>query len=214
MRFIMSAKPASTEIIIKDLEDLGYQQAGTFESSQTMARFAIDKIPGFPEEVPTEARDKLYAGYRKRFSQNNPAKTYAVINGHYVTPTEEQLKSPKVERVNIGVEFAFSFTSQEYGKLSGQNAELHKLVGEIRERVSTYCSNRLGDLKRSAKKILNNGKERKRTANKDFAEYIDAFFVDALDRLKSAKARSDKTADLDRFNRAKAAFMAAWKHSE
>ena len=195
----------------KDLEDLGYQQAGNFESSQKMAQYALANIAGFPDDVPSEARDKLYNGYRKRFNQLNPAQTFAVINGHYVTPTAEHLANTKVEKVVIGVEFAFSYTSQEFGKLAQQNAELHKLVKSIRERTSTYCSNRLSDLKRSARKILNAGQERKRTANKNFAEYVDAFFTDALDRIKSAKARSDSTADLDRFNRAKVAFMVEWK---
>lgn len=208
----MSAKTAKpVDIEIKDLEDLGYQQAGNFDASQKMAQYALGNIAGFPEEVPTEARDKLYVGYRRRFGQNNPAKTYAVINGHYVVPTEEQMNNPKIERVNIGVEFAFSFTSQEFGKLSSQNPGLHELVKEIREKTSTYCSNRLGDLKRAARKILNAGKERKRTANKDFAEYVTKFFEDAFDRLKSAKSRGDSTADQDRFNRAKVAFMVEWK---
>lgn len=199
------------EIQIRDLEDLGYKQAGTFETGQAIAQYALNHIPGFPEEISTEARDKLNTGYRKRFSQNNPAKVYVVINGHYLTPTEEQLNNSKVERVNIGVDFAFSFSSQEFGKLSGENPELHRLVKDIRDRVSTYCSNRLRDLKSAAKKILNDGKNRKRTANKNFEEYIEAFLKDAFDRLKSAKARGDKTADLDRFNRAKVAFMVEWK---
>ena len=104
------AKNANTTPEIKDLEDLGYQQAGNFDASQRMAQFAMAQIAGFPDEVPTEAKDKLYAGYRKRFSQNNPAKVYAVINGHYVLATQEHLDNPKVEKSNIGVEFAFSFT--------------------------------------------------------------------------------------------------------
>lgn len=201
----------STDVEFKDLEDLGYQQAGNFESSQSMARFAMAQIPGFPETVTDEARDKLYAGYRKRFSQRNPAQIYAVINDHYVLATEEQ-KNSKIEQVNIGCDYAFSYTSQEFGKLANSNPNLHKLVKDIREKANTYCSNRLGDLKRAAKKILNEGKERKRTANKNFSEYVDAFFTDALDRLKSAKSRGDASADEGRFNNAKAAFMVAWRN--
>ena len=205
------AKNANTTPEIKDLEDLGYQQAGNFDASQRMAQFAMAQIAGFPDEVPTEAKDKLYAGYRKRFSQNNPAKVYAVIGGHYVLATQEHLDNPKVEKSNIGVEFAFSFTSQEFGKLSGHNPALHEVVKEIRERTSTYCSNRLSDLKRAVRKLMNNGKDRKRTANKNFDEYVVGFLTDAFDRLKTAKARGDSTANEERFNRAKVAFMVEWK---
>lgn len=206
----MATKNANTPEV-KDLEDLGYQQAGNFDASQKLAEFALAKIAGFPDEVPSEAKDKLYAGYRKRFSQNNPAKVYAVINGHYVLATQEHLDNAKVEKANIGVEFAFSFTSQEFGKLSGQNPALHALVKEIRERTSTYCSNRLSDLKRAVRKLMNNGKDRKRTANKNFDEYVVGFLTDAFDRLKTAKARGDSTANEERFNRAKVAFMVEWK---
>ena len=69
----------------------------------------------------------------------------------------------------------------------------------------------MSDLKRAVRKLMNNGKDRKRTANKNFDEYVVGFLNDAFDRLKTAKARGDSTADLDRFNRAKVAFMVEWK---
>jgi hypothetical protein len=210
----MAQKPATqaNQVGFKDLEDLGYQQAGNFDASQDMARFALAQIKGFPDEVPSEAREKLYVGYRKRFNDKNQPVTYAVIGGHYVQPTPEHLANAKVEKVVIGVDFAFSFTSQEFGKLASQNAELHKIVREWREKVTTYCSNRLGDLKRSVRKILNEGKGgTKRAPNKDFGQHVEAFFTDALDKLKTAKARGDSTADADRFARAKVAFMVEWK---
>ena len=205
------AKTATQPEVVKDLESLGYQQAGNFEASQVLVRFALDNIKGFPDDVPSESRDTLYKGYRKRLNELNPAKTYAVIGGHYVTPTSEQLTNNKVEKVVIGVEYAFSFTSQEFGKLAQQNPELHKLVKDIRERTSTYCSNRLADLKRAARKVLNAGKERKRVGNKNFSEFIDEFFTSAFDRLRTAKARGDQDADEARFTRAKVAFMVEWK---
>ena len=92
------AKIANTPEV-KDLEDLGYQQAGNFDASQKLAEFALANIAGFPDEVPTEAKDKLYAGYRKRFSQNNPAKVYAVIGGHYVPVSYTHLTLPTTSRV-------------------------------------------------------------------------------------------------------------------
>jgi hypothetical protein len=216
MGFIMAKKTdtaSAVEVQFKDLEDLGYQQAGNYESTQNMAKFAMAQIPDFPESIDDEARSKLYSGYRRRYNQLNPAVVYAVINDHYVLATEEQ-KTQKIELVNIGVDYAFSFSSQEFGKLANTNPNLHEIIKKIRDKTGTYCSNRLNDLKREAKKILNQGKERKRTANKNFNEYVDAFFTEAFDRLKSAKSRGDTTADEKRFNAAKVAFMVAWKHGQ
>lgn len=206
-------KPTSVaQVAFTSLKDSAYQQAGAYQTVESVARYALAEIKGFPAEVPSEAKDALYEGYRMKFDVLNPIKVYAVINSHYVEATEEHKANKSVEKVEIGVAFAFSYSQQEFGKLSGTNPGLHGLIKEIRTKCNTYCSNRLADLKREANKILNAGKERQRTANKDFAEFIEAWFKDtAPDRLKSAKSRGDNTADEKRFNEAKVAFMVKWK---
>ena len=193
------------------LKDSAFQQAGAAQTLESVARYAIERIEGFPKEVPSEAKDELYEGYRMKFDALNPKRTYAVINDHYVLATQEHMDAKNIEKIEIGVAYAFSYSSQEFGKLANTRPALHALIKEVREKCSTYCSNRLGDLKRAANKILNEGKERQRSANKDFAEWIDIFFKDtAPTRLKSASARGDSTADVKRFNEAKVAFMVKW----
>ena len=199
-------------VTFTSLSDAAYKQAGAFEVTDSVAHFVISKAPTFPDDVPSEVKDELYKGYRQKFAQIKGVTQYAVIGDHIVLATEEHKGNAKVEKIEIGVEYALSYTSQEFGKLRNERPALHAIVADVREKSATYCSNRLGDLKRAVRKIKNAGVERQRTANKNFAEYIDKFFVDSLDRLKSAKARGDNTADVDRFNKAKVAFMTAWKH--
>ena len=194
------------------LSDAAYKQAGAFEVTDGVAHYVMSKAPSFPDEVPTEVKDELYKGYKQRFAQTKGVTMYAVIGDHIVLATQEHRDNAKIEKIEIGVDYAFSYTSQEFGKLRNDRPALHAIIAEIRDKTQTYCSNRMGDLKRAVRKIKNAGSERTRTANKNFAEYIDKFFVDSFDRLKSAKARGDTTADLDRFNKAKVAFMTAWKH--
>jgi len=206
---------SATQTSFTSLKDSAFQQAGAYQTLESVARYALAQIKDFPKEVPTEAKDSLYEGYRMKFEVLQPATCYAVINGHYVLATQEHIKAENVEKVNIGVAYAYSYSAQEFGKLANTNPALHALVKVIREKTSTYCSNRLGDLKRAANKILNDGKERQRGVNKDFAEFVEAWFKDsAPDRLKSAKNRGDASADDKRFNEAKVAFMVKWKHSE
>jgi hypothetical protein len=205
----------TTQPAFTSLKDSAFQQAGAYQTLESVARYALAQIKDFPKEVPTEAKDALYEGYRMKFDALQPAEVYAVINGHYVLASEEHKKTDNVEKVNIGVPYAYSYSAQEFGKLANTNPALHALVKSIREKCSTYCSNRLGDLKRAATKLLNEGKERQRGVNKDFAEFVEAWFKDtAPDRLKSAKNRGDSSADDKRFNEAKVAFMVKWKHSE
>jgi hypothetical protein len=206
---------SATQVSFTSLKDSAFQQAGAHQTLESVARFALTQIKDFPKEVPTEAKDQLYEGYRMKFNALQPAVIYAVINGHYVQATQEHKANDKVEKVEIGVPYAYSYSAQEFGKLANTNPALHALIKEIREKCATYCSNRLGDLKRAANKILNAGKDRNRGVNKDFSEFVEAWFKDtAPDRLKSAKNRGDSSADDKRFNEAKVAFMVKWKHSE
>lgn len=201
----------TTQETFTSLKDSAFQQAGAAQTLESVAQYAIEKIAGFPASISSEAKDELYEGYRMKFDALNPAKVYAVINDHYVLATQEHIDTANVEKVQIGVAYAFSYSSQEFGKLANTRPALHKLIKDVREKCSTYCSNRLGDLKRAANRILNEGKERQRGANKDFAEFVMDWMKDtAPTRLKSAKNRGDSSADEKRFNEAKVAFMVRW----
>ena len=197
----MTTKPFAS------LRDMGYQQAKTGDNLTTQAQFAIDSIMGFPADIPAEAKSELYAGYQLRYSENHPAETYAVINGHYVKATDEQVKNKKVEKVEIGVAYAFSYSSQEFGKLANTNPALHAIVKKWRSDVSDYCSNRLGDLKRAATKLLNKGKTTQRQTL-DFAESAKKVFDQLGNSVKVKAGRGDTTADPVKFKQAVDAF---WK---
>ena len=211
----MSKKPSQHPVeSFASIKSMAYQQAGNYEASVKMAQFALDSIAGFPESIGDEDRKELNSGYLQRYAEKKPAKAYVVIDGNYIQPTPEQAANEKLEHVNIGVEFAFSYTSQEFGKLANDRPALHALIKTIRDDASTYCSNRLRDLKAQAKKILNQGKSRTRTANKDFAEYINATFEAMRTRCKNAKARGDNEANADRLAASIAAFYTKWNHAE
>jgi len=192
------------------LRDMGYQQAKTADNLTTQAQFAIESIKGFPADVPAEARAELYAGYQLRYNENKPAKLYAVINGHYTIATEEQIANKKVEKVEIGVAYAFSYSSQEFGKLANTNPALHGIVKQWRSDVSDYCSNRLGDLKRAATKLLNKNKETQRQTL-DFAESAKKAFDQLGNSVKVKAGRGDTTADPVKFKQALDAFWKAYK---
>jgi hypothetical protein len=183
---------------ISSLKDLGYQQAKTGDSLETQAQFALDNITGFPEDVPSEAKEALYDGYRMRYSERKPATMYAVINDHYVLATEEHLKNKKVEKVEMGVAYAFSYSSQEFGKLKNTNPALHGIIKTIRDDVADYCSNRLGDLKRAAKRLITKSDGSSRTTL-DFAQSMLKAFDAQEKSVKVKQAKGDTTADSAKF---------------
>ena len=189
------------------LRDLGYQQAGTGDSLDSQAEYALANITGFPEEISSEAREMIYGGYRLRHSERHSAKVYAVVSDHYVLATPEQIKNAKVEKVEIGVNYAFAFSSQEFGKLKNTNPALHGIIKVIRDDVADYCSNRLGDLSRACKRILakRNGTTTTRKTL-DFAESMTNVFNAQEKSVKVKEAKRDTTANSAKYALAVKAF--------
>jgi hypothetical protein len=196
--------------VFTSLKDLGYQQAKAGDAIDSQAQYALDNIAGFPNEVSPEARAELYEGYRMRCNDNKPPVTYAVIDGHYVIATDEHIKSKKVEKVEIGVAYAFSYSSQEFGKLANTNPALHGVVKKWRSDVADYCSNRLGDLKIKARKILNKGQTSTRTTL-DFVQSMTNAFTAQEKSVKVKHAKGDITADPAKFKLAVTAFWKTYK---
>jgi hypothetical protein len=194
---------------ISSLKDLGYQQAKTGDSLETQAQFALENIKGFPDDVPSEARESLYDGYRMRYSERKPAVMYAVINDHYVIATPEQVQNKKIEKIEIGVAYAFAYSSQEFGKLKNTNPALHSIIKGVRDDVADYCSNRLGDLRRAAKKLTAKKDGATRTTL-DFAQSMLKAFEAQEKSVKVKQAKGDTTANSAKFALAVKAFWTTY----
>jgi len=196
---------------ITSLKDGAYKQAVANDRMRGVARFVMEQAKGFPETVADEVKEQLYDGYRLRFNEVSKPQTYAIVNDHYllIDGSNPALNDEK-EKVVIGVDYCFAYSQQQYGKLKNENPYLHAIVKEWRDKVNTYCSNRLGDLKRQARTILNEGKQRERGATADFAQRLDEVFKDLATKCKNAKARGDETADEKKYATARQAFMTAW----
>jgi hypothetical protein len=93
------------------------------------------------------------------------------------------------------IHIAMSYSQQQYGRMKNEDPKLHAVIGDIRSDFSTYSSNRMSDLKRSVKKLLDerNGVKRNRSATKDFAVWLSELADTIKDRAKTAKARGDDT---------------------
>lgn len=200
----MSKKTIATNEF-QSLKDMGYKQAGASDTLEAMARYALTKIVDFPQSIDDESKAQLYAGYKLRFAENNPAVEYAVINGQYIPATAD---NKAMEKITLTVDYAFSYTQQQFGQLKSQNNALYDVIKPVRDKVNVYCSNRLGDLKRKANQLTAKPRERKPTA--DFAVALKDIMDNISTRCRNAKSRGDATADEKKLSLAKAAFWAAW----
>lgn len=188
------------------LKDMAYRQAGVSDSLESMAKYALSKIKGFPKDVDDESKAQLYNGYRLRYQENNPAIEYVRVNGHYEPATPDTAKA--IERMTLSVDHAFSYTQQQFGQLKAQDNAKYELIKPLREKVNVYCSNRLADLKRKATQLTAPKRERKPTA--DFDHAINDWLDTMRTRCLNASKRGDATADKEKFSRAVTAFKVEW----
>jgi len=206
------------------LEDLGFKHGGALKTVKQLASWAIDNVKGFPENVSADDVLSVRKGYLHRYSLDNPAKTYVVIENKLCLESDLVLSGidiPKTaERRNIGVDYAFSFTSQEAGKLKESESEpkgTYKIVSEIRTDANKYTSNAWGKLVTEGVKVSNDRKGIKpeRKANLDFYEFLydkDKGVLSLMQtRCKNAKVKGDSTADEKRLAKAIVAFNVAYK---
>lgn len=198
---------------IKSVKQCGYESARNLDSAEKQAQFAIDNIAGFPNECPEESRAELNSGFLLRFTENNPAVTYGVVDGNYVPV--DQLKDYSGEKIEIGIDYAMSFSTHAFGRMNETHSpQLKAIVKDWRDRGSDYCSTCYKGLVNTAKRLLNKGKTRERSHNADFNDWVmdkdKGWLVNAETRCRNGAKRGDTTADLVKFRLARDAFLKVW----
>ncbi len=196
---------------IKSLKQCGYDSARNLDNAESMARYAIDNIAGFPAECSETAKAELDSGFLLRFHENNPPVEYGIVDGNYIPLAN--LKEKPAETVTIGIDYAMSFSTHAFGRMAEtHNPQLKAIVKDWRDRGSTYCSACYKGLVNTAKRLLGNGK-RKRGQTADFNAWIieEKGMIDTAEtRCRNAAKRGDPTADLVRFRLARDAFLKVW----
>lgn len=205
---------------ITSLTDLGYRQGATHDALKNQARYAIDNIVGFPEEIDDTSKGLLEKGYMLRYNDNYPVKTYGIVDGNYLdfATLEKDAQAKIKEKVEIGVDVVFSYTQQEYGKLKSTDPAKYAAFRPWREAFIDYRSGCLNDLKAAARKLLKKKDGAERAPNLDFMAWIErkdgtdtvGILSDMLTRCRNAKKRGDATADPEKLGKAIVAFKSIY----
>ena len=204
------------------LPDLGYRHGGALHTVKQLATWALDGgVKGFPDNVSDEDTLSIRQGYKRKHSELNPATQYCIVEGKYLKVSDMQLQGIELpknpELVNIGVDYAFSFTQQQAGKLKEtHNPILHKIVADIRTRCNKYETTTFAKLQTEGNKILKErkGETTQRKGNLAFMEWLynDKGVFDTMKtRCKNAKAKGDEFADVAKLDKAISAFNAVFK---
>lgn len=223
----MSIKKTAVEANLinpANLEDLGFKHGGALKTVKQLAGWAIDNVKGFPESVSPDDVLTVRKGYLHRYALDNAPTEYVVIEDKLCKADDlimSGIEIPaKAERRNIGVDYAFSFSSVEAGKLKESESEpknLYGIVKEIRGNANKYTSNCWGKLVSAGKEVVKDrsGVKAERKANLDFYEFLydsDKGVLALMQtRCKNAKTKGDATADEKKLSKAIIAFNVAYK---
>lgn len=206
----------------QNLPDLGYKHGSALYTAKQLAVWALDGgVKGFPDNVSDDDTLSIRQGYKRKHSELNPATQYCIVEGKYLKVSDMQLQGIELpknpELVNIGVDYAFSFTQQQAGKLKEtHNPILHKIVADIRTRCNKYETTTFAKLQAEGNKILKErkGETTQRKGNLAFMEWLynDKGVFDTMKtRCKNAKAKGDEFADVAKLDKAISAFNAVFK---
>jgi hypothetical protein len=221
-KLVNALEQGGVVVTVKNLQDLALQHANALGKVKALAIWALDNIKGFPEKMSSEDIEQLKLGYQHKYSLDNPAVEYAVVEGNYLKVSDcaiQGIEIPsKAERVHFGVDYAFSFNTNEAGRLKDTHGEtVYSLVKEIRTACNKAVSNNLGKLISAGviEDNLRKGIKVERKANLDFADWVysEKGPIESMKlRAKNALAKKTLTSDdVKKLNSAIIAFNVAFK---
>lgn len=205
----MSAKQKKVDpinYIPTSLKDAGYQGARSSETLASIAGYVMTLQPTIATEGPTkETQQGLREGWMLRYGELHKGQRYTKD----WNPIPED-HDPVDGEMSVTVQFALSFTQQEFGKMKGTDPGKYGAVKGLRENFNKYSANRLADLMTAIKRIVATNAPRTRDAAKDYKDWLTATFDTMKARAKTAKARGDATVPdeaklrvaIDAFNKA------------
>lgn len=209
---VPAGSPAAILSGIKSLQDAAYQQAKAGDTTEAIARYVMEREPGFPDEMSEEGKASLVAGYRLRYNEIRPAEVYYKVSELlYVPEADFKGDASKVQKVTVTSAYAMAFTTHEFGRMAESHGPQFKgIIEKVRKATSTYVSNRTKDLAAMIRRIQNEGKTRNRGATLKFNERVDAVLKDLQTKCANAHAKGDPEADKARLTKSIAAFKVEW----
>ena len=200
-------------IMPTSVKDAAYKFARAGETSASIARYIMDNDASFPDEVSKELKADLNAGFMLRASELWGDEFYKLGDGGTYIPMGNsiQLKNVAPEKsIRIGLSYCFAMSQQEFGQLKNKDPQLHSIVKPMRDKFSKYSHNNITALKLAARTLMNDGKSKARTGNKNFVDALIEMFATYDKRVLNAEARLDATASPINYRMAKDAFWTAY----
>jgi hypothetical protein len=200
-------------IMPTSVKDAAYKFARAGETSASIARYIMDNDSSFPDEVSKELKADLNAGFMLRATELWGDQFYKLGDGGTYIPMGNSIELKNVapeKSIRVGLSYCFAMSQQEFGQLKNKDPQLHSIVKPMRDKFSKYSHNNIVALKLAARTLMNDGKSKARTGNKNFVDALIEMFATYDKRVLNAEARLDGTASPINYRMAKDAFWSAY----
>jgi hypothetical protein len=200
-------------IMPTSVKDAAYKFARAGETSASIARYIMDNDSSFPDEVSKELKADLNAGFMLRATELWGDQFYKLGDGGTYIPMGNSIELKNVapeKSIRVGLSYCFAMSQQEFGQLKNKDPQLHSIVKPMRDKFSKYSHNNIVALKLAARTLMNDGKSKARTGNKNFVDALIEMFATYDKRVLNAEARLDATASPINYRMAKDAFWTAY----
>ena len=200
-------------IMPTSVKDAAYKFARAGETSASIARYIMDNDSSFPDEVSKELKADLNAGFMLRATELWGDQFYKLGDGGTYIPMGNSIELKNVapeKSIRVGLSYCFAMSQQEFGQLKNKDPQLHSIVKPMRDKFSKYSHNNITALKLAARTLMNDGKSKARTGNKNFVDALIEMFATYDKRVLNAEARLDATASPINYRMAKDAFWNAY----
>jgi len=175
-----------------DLTSIGYAAASQGDVTEVLARELVRRYP--TGQLSDEAKAELEKGMIGRKAELMGEALYIHKGNEYKAIKSLKEAKPDDAVTSITVKYASGLTAYEFGQLKTNDPAKYDIVAKWRDAVNKYKSNRMNALMSAIKAVLNNAKGRTRSANKAYAEFVNASAKILVDRRKTAAKNSDPTA--------------------
>lgn len=164
-----------------------------FAVSTDLARtFAAEMLRRHPNAVlPEETWDALKAAWMVRKRRMIPAEWYEKVGADQYYRVQEAPPEGAENFLHLTADFCCSFSSTDFGKLKGEQPNLHGLIKGVRDSVSMYAASKKQAFESMLKRMLREEQAHGANAKRAFIVALEAYLLDRKKSLANARKRGE-----------------------
>ncbi len=161
---------------------------GFAKSTDTARDYAAEMLRRYPNAaLPEETWSALKTAWMTRKRGMVPAEWYEKVGADQYYRVQEAPPEEAENFLHLTADFCCSFSSTDFGKLKGEQPNLHALIKGVRDNVSMYAASKKQAFESMLKKMLREEQAHGANAKRAFIVALEAYLLDRKKSLANAR---------------------------